>query len=229
MQISSFPLFSPDGGFSGGQQIQRVERRCTNITFNVYSPLNSEMVNLYADSPCGSSMPSIRQLDIQFNNCTCSVRFKQLSSDIKCDCICDFKLSPYITDCNSTTESLVRVNTNSWITYINGTYQPGYIIHPNCPFDYCQLSTENISMNLNLPHGADAQCAFNHSGLLCGACREKFSLSLGSSRCLPCHSYWLFIGILLTTIIAGTLLVIALLTLKCDSGCWTDQWLYLLH
>ena len=71
-------------------------------------------------------------------------------------------------------------------------------------------------MNLNLPHGADAQCAFNRSGVLCGACRENLSLSLGSSHCLPCHSYWpaVFIGILLTTIIAGTLLVIALLTLN---------------
>ena len=92
--IRSYPS-SPDGGFSGGQQIQRVEGNCTNIIFNVYSPFNSEKVNLYADGPCGGSIPSTRQLDIQFNICNCPVGFEHLSSEIKCECICDFKLSPY--------------------------------------------------------------------------------------------------------------------------------------
>ena len=86
-----------------------------------------------------------------------------------------------MTACNVTTESLMRVNTNSWITYTNDTDPPGYIIHPNCPFDYCQPRFKNISMNLNLPNGADAQCAYNRSGLLCGACQEHLSLSLGTS------------------------------------------------
>ena len=62
--IRSYPS-SPDGGFSGGQQIQRVEGNCTNIIFNVYSPFNSEKVNLYADGPCGGSVPSTRQFTVK--------------------------------------------------------------------------------------------------------------------------------------------------------------------
>ena len=71
-------------------------------------------------------------------------------------------------------------------------------------------------MNLNLPGGADTQCADNRGGVLCGACREHLSLSLGSSRCLACHSYWpaVFVGILLAAIIAGIFLVTALLALN---------------
>ncbi len=71
-------------------------------------------------------------------------------------------------------------------------------------------------MNLNLPNGADAQCAYYHSGVLCGSCRENLSLSLGSSRCLSCHSYWpaVLVVILLSAIIAGILLVTALLALN---------------
>ena len=206
-------LSSQDGGFSEGQQTQSVGRSCSNVTFNVFSPHDSETINLFADGPCGSSMLSTQHLHIQFTDCICPVGFQPHNSKTRCECMCDSELSPYITDCNSTTESLVRISTNSWITHINDT---GYVIHPNCPFDYCQPPTINVHMNLNLPNGADAQCAYNHSGVLCGACQEHLSLSLGSSRCLPCHSHWpaVLILILLAAIIAGILLVTALLALN---------------
>ena len=110
------------------------------------------------------------------------------------------------------------------------TDPPGYVIHPNCPLDYCQPQTDDVSINLNLPNRADAQCAFNRTGTLCGACREHLSLSLGSSRCLPCPSHWpaVFVVILLAAIIAGVLLVTALLALNMTvASCWTDKWLHL--
>ena len=213
--ISSLSLH--DGGFREGQQTQSVERKCTKITFNVFSPHGSETINLFADGPCESSTPSIRHLYIQFTDCTCPVGFKpSTNNEIRCECNCDPDLSPYITNCNSTTGSLVRVNTNSWITYVNDTDSPGYVIHPNCPFDYCQPSTKSVSINLNHPNGADVQCAYNRSGILCGACGEHLSLSLGSSRCLPCHSHWpaVLVVIVLAAIIAGILLVTALLALN---------------
>ena len=209
-------LSSQDGGFSEGQQTQSVRKNCSNITFNVFSPHNSETINLFADGPCGSSTLSTRYLYIEFSECTCPVGFQPLDSDTRCGCDCDSKLSPHITSCNSTTKSLVRVNTNSWITHINDTDPPGYVIHPNCPLDYCRPLTENVSMNLNLPDGSDAQCAYNRSGVLCGGCQEHLSLSLGSSRCLSCHSHWpaVLVVVLLAAIVAGILLVTALLVLN---------------
>ena len=71
-------------------------------------------------------------------------------------------------------------------------------------------------MNLNLSDGANAQCAYNHSKFLCGTCQKHLSLSLGSSRCLPCQSHWraVFVVILLAAAIAGILLVTALLALN---------------
>ena len=204
------------GRFSEGQQTQSVGRICTDLTFNVYSQRDYEVINLYADGPCGSSQLSIRKLDIQFLDCTCPIGFQRNSDSTTCVCTCDSKLSPYITNCNFTTSSIIREITNSWITYVNDTDSPGYVIYPNCPFDYCQPQTDNVSINLNLPNGADAQCAFNRTGTLCGACQEHLSLSLGSSRCLPCHSHWpaVFAVVLLTAIIAGVLLVTALLVLN---------------
>ena len=99
---------------------------------------------------------------------------------------------------------------------MNDTDPYRYVIYPYCPYDYCHPADDNVSINLTIPNGADAQCANSHTGVLCGGCQQNFSLSLGSSRCLPCTIYWpaqLF-GILLAGIIAGVLLVATLLALN---------------
>ena len=209
-------LSSLEGGLREGQQIQRAGNQCTSLTFNVFTPNNFETLNIFADGPCGSFILSTRHLDIQFLDCTCLIGFERSSSVTRCECTCDSELFPYITSCNTTTESLTRIGTNSWVTYIMTIDPPGYVIHPNCPFDYCKSPLENVSINLNLPNGADAQCAYNRSGVLCGACQEHLSLSLGSSHCLPCLSHWpvVLVVILLAAIIAGILLVTALLVLN---------------
>ena len=212
-------LSSSDGGVDEGQQIQSVLRNCTNLTFNVFSPHDFETLNLYSDGPCGSATLSTSNVTIEFMECTCPVGFEPLSnsqSSTKCECVCDSELSPYITECNIKTTSVLRMDTNSWITYINDTNPPKYVIYQNCPFDYCQPQTQNVTINFNLPNGADSQCAFDRTEVLCGACKEDLSLSLASSRCVPCHAYWpaVFVVILLAAAIAGILLVTALLALN---------------
>ena len=207
---------STDGDFGGGQQTQKVNTTCTDLVFNIFSPQDSETIMLYADGPCGRSEDSIQHVDIQFLNCTCPIGFEPSDSTYSCECECHSALSDYITNCDYATSSFLRVNTNSWITYINNTGLYGYITHPNCPFDYCYPPTENVSINLNSPNGADMQCTHNRSGVLCGACKQNFSLSLGSSRCLPCYVHWpaVFVVISLTAIVAGILLVTLLLVLN---------------
>ena len=215
--IVSF-LLSSDGGFGEGQQTQRVRRNCTDITFNVFSSHNSETIILFASGPCGRAEPSIVHLDVRFVNCSCPIGFEpSKDKPSRCECICDSRLSDFINNCNYATKSLIRVNTNSWITYLNNTSkQPGYVIHPFCPFDFCQSPTENVSINLNLHNGADTQCALNRTGVLCGACQQELSLSLGSSRCLRCQNYWpaVFLTIILAAAVAGILLVTAVLMLN---------------
>ena len=212
-------LSSSDGGFDEGQQIQSVVRNCNNLTFNVFSPHDFETLNLYSDGPCGSATLSTSHVTIEFIECTCPVGFEPLSnsqSSTKCECDCDSALSLYITECNITTSSVLRKDTNSWITYINDTDPPEYVIYQNCPFDYCQPQTQSVTINFNLPNGADSQCAYDRTGVLCGACKEDLSLSLASSRCVPCHTHWpaVFVVILLAAAIAGILLVTALLALN---------------
>ena len=210
-------LVSSKGGLSEGQQTQRVNRNCTTINFNVFSPNSSETLALFADGPCGNSSFSKKHVDIVFLNCTCSVGFEPSETTFtSCVCDCDRLLSPYITKCNYSTNSLLRQGTTSWISFINDTEPSGYLIHPNCPFDYCHPPFMNVSLNLNLPNGSDSQCAHNRRGILCGSCQQGLSLSLGSSHCLRCYSHWpaVLVTIVLTTIIGGILLVTAMLALN---------------
>ena len=49
------------------------------------------------------------------------------------------------------------------------------ILHPHCPFDYCVNDAKTFPLN-----NTDVQCAYNRSGLLCGHCKEGYSLVLGT-------------------------------------------------
>ena len=211
-------LLSPsDGRFSEGQQTQTIQQHCTQLSFNLFSPSNFDILTPIAvDSPCRNSRLFTTNIHINFLNCTCPVGFEPSGDNVNCECVCDSALYPYITRCNSTTSSLLREGTNSWITYVNDTDPYRYVIYPYCPYGYCHPADDNVSINLTIPNGADAQCANNRTGVLCGGCQPNFSLSLGSSQCLPCTTYWpaqLF-GILLAGIVAGVLLVATLLALN---------------
>ena len=215
----SSSLVSPDSRFGEDQHIHSIGRQCTNVTFNVFSLRDFATINLFADGPCGNSPLSVQHLDIQFLNCTCPIGFQDSETEMtKCECVCDSRLFPYFTDpnCNFETRSIFRHNTNAWIMYINDTDTPDYVIHPNCPYDYCQPQTDNIRINLNDQNGEDAQCAYNRTGILCGKCKEELSLSLGSSNCRPCKDYWpaVFVAILLLAIVGGILLVTVILALN---------------
>ena len=81
------------------------------------------------------------------------------------------------------------------------------MIHPNCPFHYCKSDDTNLSLS-----NQDEQCAFNHSGILCGACQQGLSLALGTSQCLKCSNTYLLL--LIPFALAGVALVFLLL--KCN-------------
>ena len=198
------------------QLSQPVSSTCTELSYNVFSPLDYEELSLYADGPCGSVGISKQTVQINIIPCSCPIGFQiATASTHECVCGCDSVLAAYVSECDHSTKSVIRTG-NYWLTYINTTTSTGYLVYPNCPHDYCHLPTLTIKINLNNPNGSDAQCTSNKAGLLCGACRDGLSLSLGSSRCISCPNYWsgIMILILLFSFAAGIGLVIVLLVLN---------------
>ena len=185
-------LMFAESGFGEGQLIQKIEDSCTNLTYSITTIHKHKRITLYAEGPCRDSIISQKSIDIQFIPCTCPIGFQQKDTEnTNCVCICDTALLPCVSSCNSQEETVTKRN-DAWISYVSQTLNSsGYLIHKHCPFDYCLSpnSEYEIKVNLNEKNGADAQCAHNRIGTLCGACKPSFSLSLGSSHRISC-SHW---------------------------------------
>ena len=210
-------LYSPASNLITGQ-MTKIPDKCTNVTFQIISAVPSEQLTLFAsDGPCKDAELSTLKVGVTFLPCTCPIGFTPSNAfnGVLCLCTCDSQISPYVTDCNSTTQSFQR-GVNVWISYVNDTNSTGFLVYKYCPFDYCVPPNMSEPINLNQPNGVDTQCALNRTGMLCGACKPGLSLSLGSSKCLKCPSYWpaLFVAITVFAILAGIGLVVLFLWLN---------------
>ena len=200
--------------------IQHTEGICRGLSFAVFSNNDTEdLILSLGKGPCKRSRESKARITLEFSCLQCPIGFELDESRGGCRCACDSQLFPFFTECLG--DIIIRER-NVWVTNItnmNGTTNSSinqFLIHPFCPLNYCQPPSSRVEINLNIPGGANVQCADNRSGLLCGTCRPGLSLSLGSSRCLTCSTHWLAIllVILIAAFIAGMLLVAVLLVLN---------------
>ena len=182
------------------QNVQELGRVCGFLTYIVRSSENTTQLQI-----------SIESMDSKINvwhPTTISVTFLrcppglELSSDFSA-CECEPHLKNYELICDTDTWTFHRP-ASTWIGYYR---EEQVVIHPNCPFHYCKSEDTNLSLS-----SQDEQCAFNHSGILCGACQQGLSLALGTSQCLKCSNVYLLL--LIPFALAGVALVFLLL--KCN-------------
>ena len=201
---SYFSSKSEIGRLNAGQGERQIGNHCTELEFNVYSQDNSAQLNIYASGPCGSVGISRKTIDLFFLPCTCPVGFQPSPSEIDCTCKCNQMWKKHqITSCFPENGTIL-IDTNVWIGVGNYTDGTGFVIHDNCPFDYCV--EKPVLISLTSPENADKQCAYNRTRILCGLCKEDLSLVFGSSRCQECTDYYLFL--LIPFSLAGIALVI---------------------
>ena len=179
------------------QNIQEVTKPCDTLTYSVFSTEQHVTVKLSHDTKSSTQLTSL-----QLTILPCPQGF-QLDSTLKCNCTEYLQSAVPGVTCNTTT-NLIDVPAGVWI----GNYTDGNLaVHMNCPLDYCKAEPF-----INLEQ-QDLQCTNSRSGVLCGACRAKHSLTMGTARCVDsCSNYYLFLVIPLA--LAGVLLVFMLL--KCN-------------
>ena len=102
--------------------------------------------------------------------------------------------------CNINTQSFTRSG-SVWIGL--GSDEEGLLIHMYCPNAHCKVQETGLKLT-----SLDTQCAFSHSGVLCGSCKSGLALMLGSSKCQSCSSMYLLLT--LPLLATGVLLVIVL-------------------
>ena len=139
-------------------------------------------------------------------SCTCNDTLRKLDNDIQCDI-------------NSQSFSHQH---GVWIGYdqlndLNETV----IYHPHCPFDYCMQELSILTLN-----STDSQCNYNRSGLICGACNEGYSLTLGGSKCKECSHVYLVLFLPTSSSRSGPRALPAHLQTNCLCGSY--QWTHFL-
>ena len=182
--------------------IQSTKKSCTPLRYRLTSNQNSSTLVLTADGPCKGGEISQRNVTVDF--LPCPDAFSLQGSE----CVCESRLQRYTSNCSVDDDSIERTSTNTfWIgaIYDNGSYE-GLILHPWCPFDYCVDTLVRVTLD-NL----DIQCNYNHSGTLCGSCKDTFSIALGTLHCLPCSNAYL--ALILPFSLAGIALVAIILLL----------------
>ena len=175
---------------------------CTSRNYSATPKIPFNQLEIYPSNRSGNTKHLI--VNITFERCP--IGFELSNSTGKC--ICDHRIWQYTNSCDINTQAIFRnASSTFWlgVSYNNGTLE-GFTHHPFCPLDYC--TTESKYINLNDP---DKQCNINRSGLLCGKCKEGFSLVLGSSQCKECSNVYL--ALLIPIAFAGVLLVILLFLL----------------
>ena len=196
-------LFNTSALLGDLQESQSSGKRCTTLNYTVFSPHPLEIIIL---SPEDIQASPIASSGVRVLLLPCPLGFMLTGFPPKCNCAEELQ-NHHIYNCDITNQTITRPSP-LWIGYYhlgNSSTHPveGILVHDDCPFDYCK--PDELLMNLN---ASDIQCAFNRSGILCGACQTGFSLALGTSRCLECSNK--YIPLLLVFAVAGLALVLLL-------------------
>ena len=191
-----------------GEHTQDIRQFCSILQYRVFSSNLSENLMLAAQSQCNKLGTALQSVSLMLLHCPNGFE------KVKGHCVCEKRLQQLAATCDVETLSIKRLG-NFWINASysrNGSYE-GLIIHPHCPFEYCQAGPINFTLR-----NPNAQCAFNRSGFLCGGCNSGLSLTLGSLQCERCSNIYLTLIIAFAVLGFALILVISLCRLTVGVG-----------
>ena len=182
------------------QTFLQLERNCVSLVYQ-FDFAKKKVSNFQLHiSIEGSSLKTFSAV-VLVNVLNCPPGF-ELSSDLS-TCECEPHLKTNGIKCDIDTLKFTW-SAPMWVGYYN---KQQVVIRTECPFHYCKLQDNELTLD-----NQNESCAFNRSGVLCGACKEGLSLALGTSQCLECSNIYLFL--IIPFALAGVALVFLLL--KCN-------------
>ena len=185
--------------FAPLQETQTTDYLCTDLSYTIFSTGYYELILLRVDDVQYYEEKTRALVNVTLLPCPPGFQLSNLTAQ----CECHPLLKERGLSCNiSGTTPLVRRTKSVWISIHPNRNDT--ILHDNCPLDYCKPTP----LWLQLEH-PDEQCAYEHSGLLCGRCKSNLSLAIGTSQCLECTN--IHLTLLLPFALAGLMLVLFLI------------------
>ena len=184
---------------SEGEGRRKTGTNCSTLSYHIFTRSLSATLILRPEGICESSVLSSVTVHIEVKSCPRG--FEQIEDK----CGCEKRLSNHFKgiDCDiSYADTVIYSEEFIWLGYDEQYLK----IHTNCPLDYCQATSGNISLE-----SPDEQCANNRGGVICGSCQDNFTIGLGGSKCLQCTSNSPLIWLIPVFAAAGVALVALLL------------------
>ena len=185
------------------------------LTYTVFSRENRNVSLKLVAEDYFSGFPSYQYQPSFINTIIEKCPLGFIERDKMCSCL---KGIP----CNITNQTIFRSSPH-WIGYRKECGikdSKNIILHSFCPLGYCFDKSVYIHATVDRFY-QDVQCAKHRTGLLCGNCKQNYSLGFGSSQCLAgCSTphryvrYLRVIGLTAVCAVAGILLVVLLTLLN---------------
>lgn len=155
-----------------------------NVTLKYYGDTN-EISNSVNDYHSTGVIPYSLLATPVFINVTlspCPLGFTLVGNLPYCDCYPELKQHGVGCLFENGNGYVTRINRN-WVG-VHKNRTKGVIYGNHCPLDYC--IQDQVYLNLEAEEGSDHQCTFHRAGILCGGCKEGYSIAIGSNHCLNC-------------------------------------------
>ena len=194
------------------QHLQQANNTCTKLSYTVLSLSQHVVIQLKPEySPCSVFADTDTKLHVSVHlhqNCPPGFNI----SESEKSCVCEPRLANYTNSC-TITNGIGQITHKSgqlfWIGYDDQSQSDDkLILHPLCPYSYCV--NHEVTFPLN---ESNMQCAYDRSGLLCGACKEGYSLVLGTSHCRKCPNDY-HLALLIPFAVMGVVLIFFFLVCK---------------
>ena len=201
-ELKSFDKNSSSSHLRPNQDIQRVQglSNCSSVEFNIFASEHSVLNLTLLTAPGGV------QSIVMVNMTNCPPGFILAERNGRKLCICStFIENDLHTTCNQTTYTIMKPE-HAWIGTISRSGKLEVVYVSTCPINYCR--TKQTEVDLRIP---DHLCRPNRMGILCGECKEGYSIIFGSADCKKCSDLWL--ATILLFAVLGPLLVFLLFLL----------------
>ena len=148
-----------------------------------HEPMQQEEIEVGIFSVTSSTAPAY--INVTLRECYLGFEFDYNGSQNYKTCICT-RLLQNRSDINCDADTAtITVPNGKWVGYVSGNH---LAIH-SCVFNYCKIGGAKITNG-----DFDVQCneGFGRVGVLCGQCREGYSIQFGTNKCSKCSNYTIF-------------------------------------